>query len=368
MAKQAVEIAGNTIQPGEKGYGFLHVNQLVGGTEVRVPYQVINGAHEGPTLCLESTMHGWEPMPAESIRRAGLLIDPAELRGTIYCLPIAHPFTLEFGGTGESAGQRVSPADNLDINQVWPGSNKHAWLTQQIAYVLWNEVIAKCDYVLDCHDGVGSANEIPVAFMNIFPDEPPYITGGGVEVVAGDGAEGAHLNAENTRAINEKVEAMGKAFGARVSWYRKGPLNPRMLLGQCSIQGIVPLYVEIGGGGVIDETIDQGVTGILNIVKHLDMIDGDLELPEEQLIVDNYLVYRANRGGFYLKEPDADKGATVTKGQVLGRVIDPITSEVLETCVSPMNAIVVSSRVRMPINPGGYVAHLADLDAVIWRR
>ena len=80
MAKQAVKLAGNTIEPGERGYGFLHVNQLVGGTEVRVPYQVINGAHEGPTLCLESTMHGWEPMPAEAIRRAMLQVDPATLR------------------------------------------------------------------------------------------------------------------------------------------------------------------------------------------------------------------------------------------------------------------------------------------------
>ena len=33
-----------------------------------------------------------------------------------------------------------------------------------------------------------------------------------------------------------------------------------------------------------------------------------------------------------------------------------------------MNAIVISSRVRMPINPGGYVAHLADIDSIVWRR
>jgi len=61
-------------------------------------------------------------------------------------------------------------------------------------------------------------------------------------------------------------------------------------------------------------------------------------------------------------------GAHVKKGQVLGRVVDPVTSEVLEECTSPINGIMVSTRVRMPINPGGYIAHIADTDSVIWER
>ncbi len=368
MSKSAVDIAGNSIPPGERGFGYLHVGRLAAGTEVRVPYQVINGAEDGPVLCLESTMHGWEPMPAEVIRRATQQLDPATLRGTIFCLPLAHPFTVEFGGTIESAGQRVSPADNLDINQVWPGARNNAWLTQQIAYVLWNEVIARCQYIVDYHDGTGACNELPVAFPHAFPEEPPYLAGGGLEVIREGSSGGRTLDRDYTQSMNERIMGMAKAFGSRVIWWRQPPVSTRMLFGQCAINDIVPLVVEVGGGGIIDESIDQGVICTLNILKHLGMIDGTPVFPTEQLMVTNYVVYRSLMGGFYLKEPDANIGATVRQGQLLGQVIDPVTSEVLERCTAPVNGIVVSSRLRMPINPGGYIAHIADTDSVIWER
>jgi predicted deacylase len=98
------------------------------------------------------------------------------------------------------------------------------------------------------------------------------------------------------------------------------------------------------------------------------MIDGEPVLPERQVMVDNYVVYRSLTGGFYLQEPEIQLGAEVEEGQVLGRVVDPVTSEVMETCRSPVNGIVISRRVRMPINPGGYIAHIADIDSIIWER
>jgi len=30
--------------------------------------------------------------------------------------------------------------------------------------------------------------------------------------------------------------------------------------------------------------------------------------------------------------------------------------------------MVVSSRIKMPINPGGYIAHIADYDSIIWEK
>lgn len=367
MTKASVQLAGSTIAPGEKGFGFLHVGYLAARTEVRVPWQVINGTEDGPVLLLEATLHGWEPMGAEVIRRALLQVDPSRLRGTIYALPLAHPFTVEFGGTIESAGQRVSPADNLDLNQVWPGAKNNAWLTQQIAHVLWNEVVCKAEYVVDYHDGTGACDELPVAFPHIFPENPPYVAGAGADGV-GEGGVNYALSREHVQRINDEMMGMAKAFGSDVIWRRQHPLNPRMLMGQCAINGIVPLVVETGGGGIIDGQIDRSVICTLNILKHLGMIDGELELPEKQVMVENYVVYRSREGGFYLKNPAATVGAMVTKGQLLGQVIDPVTSEVVETCISPVNGKLISTRLRMPINPGGYIAHIADYDSVIWER
>ena len=60
------------------------------------------------------------------------------------------------GNTIESAGQRVSPADNLDIDRVWPGARTNAWLSQQIAYVPWNGVISRSQDIVDDRDGSGA--------------------------------------------------------------------------------------------------------------------------------------------------------------------------------------------------------------------
>jgi predicted deacylase len=364
-----VEVGSTSVKPGERAYGFLSVGQLAARTEVRIPFQVLNGTGDGPTLCLESTLHGWEPMGAEIIRRAMLQVDPEELNGTVMCLPLANPLSVEFGGTIESSGLRVNPADVLDLNRVWPGKQVNGWLTEKMADVLWREVVSHCDYVIDMHDGTGACDELPVAFPRGIPSDPAAaVTGGVADGIGADVSGGAGLTVQRMAQMNEEIRELAIAFGAQVTWWREEPINAAMLSGQCALNGIVPLVVEAGGASTIDFTIDQGADCLLNILKHLGMIDGEPVLPHRQIMVDNYVVYRSLTGGFYLQEPEIQLGAEVEKGQVLGRVLDPVTSEVMETCTAPVNGIVISRRVRMPINPGGYIAHIADTDAIIWER
>ena len=54
------------------------------------------------------------------------------------------------------------------------------------------------------------------------------------------------------------------------------------------------------------------------------MIEGAPVLPARQIMVENYNVYRSLSGGFYLQEDGIELGAAVTKGQLLGRVLDPV--------------------------------------------
>ncbi|GEM_PF-1952756 len=371
MARASISVGNVTVTPGERAYGSLYCGSLAARTEVRVPLHVVHGAENGPTLCLESTLHGWEPVGAEVLRRALQRVDPRRLRGTILCLPLANPFSVEFGGTIESAGLRVNPVDALDLNRVWPGKLEHGWLTEHMAAVLWHEVIRRCDYLVDYHDGTGACDELPVAFPHAFPLHP-----GRAQRAAAAGADGVgatepsdvEVSDAQRRAMNDKIRALAIAFGASVIWWREHEPNPATLSGCCALHGIVPLVVEVGGGHALDRTVDQGAECTLNILRHLRMIDGVPVLPERQIMVDHYVVYRSRTGGYYLAEPGVALGARVKAGQLLGRVIDPLTSEVNEECRSPVNGILVSRRIKLPINPGGYIAHIADTDAVIWER
>ena len=357
----------NKIDEHSNYFGSLYVNSLAATTEVRVPYHIIKGNSKGPVVCLLSTQHGWEPMGAEILRRALLRVDEKKLNGTIISIPLAHPFTVEFGGTIESSGQRVSPADNLDLNQQWPGANKNAWLTQQIAYVIWNNLIKKCEYMIDYHDGTGATDELPVAFAHAFADKEPYFSASGIE-----GTETSdnynHINHEYITKMNNEIKKLSVAFGSEIIWWREYSLNPKMLTAQCALNGIKPLVVEAGGGCIIDDTMNPSVECTLNILKHLKMIEGDPVLPKIQKMVTNYYVYRSLSGGHFLKNDNFKIGTDVSKGDELGKVLHPLTSKILETCKSPLNGKIVSSRIKMPINPGGYIAHIADYDSIIWEK
>lgn len=367
MIRKLVNIGGLEVKPGMKAHGYMDVGVLAGGTQVRVPIQVLHGAFDGPRVCLESGMHGWEPMGTEILRRALLRVDPATLRGTIVCLPLTQPQSIEFGGSVESTGTRTSPADQLDLNKVWPGKHANAWLTERVAAVNW-DVIKDCEYVIDYHDGTGACRELPVAFPQIFPVDSPMAIGGGADGTGGSGTQIA-LTKERMHELNELVLGMAKAFGSSAIWIRdKTPLTPTMLNGCCMTNSIPCLVVEAGGGSQLDDTITPAVECTLNLLRHLDMIDGDLILPKKQIMVDNYFVYRSYMGGFFIPEADYVLGSIVTKGQVLGKVLDPFTSEVKEECVSPINGWLISTRIMMPINPGGYIAHIADSDRIVWER
>lgn len=368
MAREPITVADVTVEPGERAFGFLHVGELAACTQVRIPFQVIHGASEGPTLGLESTLHGWEPMGAEVIRRALLRVDPTRLRGTLLSLPLANPLSVEIGGSVESAGQRVNPADELDMNRVWPGKLENGWLTEKMAHAMWTNVISRCDYLLDYHDGTGACDELPVAFPQGFPEDGSVAILATVADGVGEGSGAARRSDLTPAQINDQVRGMARAFGSRVIWWRESAINPTMISGQCLLQGIVPLVVETGGGGIIDATIEQSVECTLNVLKHLDMIDGEPVLPPQQIMVENYVVYRSLAGGFFQAEPGITLGVEVQRGQPLGHIVDPVTSEVKEACLSPANGIIVSRRIRMPINPGGYIAHIADTDSVIWQR
>ena len=137
---------------------------------------------------------------------------------------------VEFGGTVESSGMRVNPADVLDINKVWPGKERNAWLTEQIAYVIWNQAIKHCDYIVDMHDGTGACDELPVAFPHAFPPEgKPPLAGG---VADGTGSEISfeenrpHAGADGRHQPPDRGHGQGRSAPASFGGGRTPSIRP----------------------------------------------------------------------------------------------------------------------------------------------
>src|SRR5690606_28952045 len=111
---------------------------------------------------------------------------------------------------------------------VWPGRLEHAWLTEQTAAVQWREVISRCQYVLDLHDGTGACDEMPVAFPYRFPIRERVVAAQADGVGGGEGLP-RRIPAEHVAEMNRRILELGLAFGSRVVRIRDTPLNPGML-------------------------------------------------------------------------------------------------------------------------------------------
>jgi len=100
------------------------------------------------------------------------------------------------------------------MNRVWPGKAANGWLTERMADVMWREVLARRDYLVDYHDGPGACDELPVTFPHAAYDAP-------AQSLAVDGVDGTTTGAKPKRSakeLNEIILGMSKAFGSPVIW------------------------------------------------------------------------------------------------------------------------------------------------------
>ena len=81
MSNNTIEIAKETIAPGQLRRFELPVSRLATQTLVSLPITVVNGVEAGPTLWLSAAIHGDELNGVEIISQILSRIDPQKLRG-----------------------------------------------------------------------------------------------------------------------------------------------------------------------------------------------------------------------------------------------------------------------------------------------
>ncbi len=340
------EIFGRKVEPGQKVFDYCHVGYLAGNTECRIGYGVFNGVKEGPVLTLISALHGWEPMGTEIIRRTFLDVDPKDLSGTVVVIPIANPFSMEFGGTAESSGLQINPADSLNLNRVFPGRGGSGWLTEQLAHLYTEEISRVSDVVLDYHDGTSSNNMIPLVTFLAYEPELGY-------------------QADLAARTETLAKAMGAQVGRRIEGDAPDSGNISAALG---IRGVPTMMLSVAGLGQVDENVDEGIRCTKNLMKAMGILEGEVDRPEYQLYCSGpqHKVLLTTAGGFFYPAPGATLGAWVQQGQEIGVILDPLTSEVRETLRAPFKGILGMFRGKMVTNPGGMVGHLANLEDYYW--
>ena len=300
-------------KPGETVSGMIQIPAAADGA-TEMPVTVTRGARPGPVLALVAGNHGYEYTPILALQRLRSRIDPKRLAGAVILVHVANmPSFL---------GRTIyfSPVDGKNLNRVYPGK-PGGTVSERIAYAITKQVIERSDYVLDLHCGDGNEWLRPYVYQ--------AITG-------------------NTK-LDEAVAALALAFGMdHIVLERERPTDPAASV-YCSTtaltRGKPALTVESGFLGTSDaESVANIERGVLNILRHLKMVEGMPRPAEHAVYLDPAEVLTSPATGILYWH--VERGHTVARGALLahitnffgeriGEVRAPFDGEVLYVVATP---------------------------------
>lgn len=341
------------LQPGTTGFTRVPVANTLMGNELTIPVHVLHGAKPGPTLMLTNLIHGKEYPPLRVFYELKQRIDPASLTGNLVIVPVANPVAF-------FQNSRITLEMDIDfgnLNRLFPGRRTTSLfgggqsqpsdrtLTETIASVLTEEIFPLATHCLDfhCHHDGNIVNKM------------------------------LHAGADVTR---EASFELSRAFGLGIIHE-----EPKVFKGTSKSvlaeMGVPAAAVEVGGaemGGALERTIvGLQVRGVLNVMKHLRMLDGEPELPTRQIFFHNAPKIRPTKAGYLVSsfEPEdlfADEKlcVEVRQGDVLGRVFDAHSLEETEVITAPIDGLVYMTRRSGPVQVGWHAFGMIDGSEYRW--
>jgi len=321
--RAVIEIGSVRAERGQRVEGWLPIGRRPNDTPIQSPLIVVNGAHDGPSVWIQNAIHGDEYDGALGIWRMLEQVDPATLHGALICIPVLNASAFE-------ARSRVSPIDFLDVNRVFPGDPTSTY-TPRLAHLILETIPRYADVMIDLH---GGGNEFRVAWYTIFHDHDN---------------DAGRLSRELSLAAGPKY-----AFASRQPWLENA-LFTRLVR-----QGIAAMLVECGGEGLLlEENVHAHEVSLLNMLRHLKMIDGvvdDFGAPE-RVLLNNLDFFHSTRGGFitsYVKVGDE-----VSRDQPLMLIRNEFGHEVEVITSSADNAVVIGLHTLGITSGGEQIGQLA---------
>lgn len=304
---------------------WIDVAPRSGGGMWRLPLLYVAGADAGPTLVVTAGVHGDEYEGIEAIPRVFGSLNPADLRGTLVMVTVCNVPAYE-------AAMRSSPIDGHNLARVFPGS-ADGTITERIAHVVTEQLLKSADFFIDLHSG-GVAYNIPT-LIGYVHDE-------------GD--------------LGRQSQAAADAFGAPVVWGHPLPMPPGRSISAATELGVPSLYTEAPGGGYArEDDVACFTEGVLNVMRHLDMLDGEPQ-PRERthhLVGSGDLdsVLSTPAAGYFRAEVSVLDD--VSAGQRLGSVQDFFGKTVAEI-QADRDGVVIMLRRFHRVHAGDNVAHVTN--------
>lgn len=310
-----ITVAGRSVEPGTSSRFPFAEKRGFRESYMNTPIYVARGLVAGPTLCLTAGIHGDELNGMEVARHAFSLTDPKALKGTLIAVPFIN-------AEGMRTGNRYL-TDRRDLNRSFPGREGGS-IASLIAHAVTTNILPHCDFVVDLHTGSDARSNVPQIRADLDDEAIAELAihfGRGI-VVGGAGPEG--------------------------SWRR-----------EVAKTGVPAIIYEAGEPLRFEpDEIEHGVEGVMNVMAYLEMIDAPTrKVPADQVYTKSTWVRaELEQSGFFF--PNAELGDEVKEGDVLGRVVDPIT-DVEHRISAPRAGKLIGMAVSRPVLSGYGLFHIA---------
>lgn len=306
---------GERVFPGESRDVALAVSESYSGVTLQIPLHVRRGLEDGPVVFITAALHGDEINGTGAVRALLTAPDFQVLRGSVILAPVVNLVGFE-------QHSRYLP-DRRDLNRSFPGSSKGS-LASRIARVVFDEIVMRSDFGIDLH----TASIRRTNYPNIRGD-----------------------------MTNAAVRGIATAFGCELIVAGRGPRGS--LRREATAAGCPTIVIEGGEVWKVEPSIvETSVRGIRNVLCSLSMIDGYLEAPPYQVVIERTKWVRAENGGFL--QFHVKPGDVIEKGQPLTTNTDLLGHEI-SVLTAPFNSVVIGLTTIPAVSPGEPVCHLGEL-------
>jgi uncharacterized protein len=312
-AQDSFTVGSATAAPGETATGYLDVPAGVDAA-LQIPVVVIRGRKPGPVLAIVSGSHGTEYASIIAVEHLIQHLDAKEISGTVILIPLVNVNSFL------EKVPHLNPVDGKNMNRMYPGK-PDGTQTERASWLINNEVVERCDYLIDLHGGDLDENLQPYTYW--------------------------------PKTGNEKLDtvtrAMVLAFGLNDIIIQDSrsldPKNSRYLDAAAMSLGKPAVIAEAGYAGTVQpQDVDAIAHGCVKVMRYLRMLLGDAPPVENPVWFSSVVTATSDQTGIFY--PLVEKRTYVQQGMKVGYVTDffgktiedvraPVTGVVLYICAVP---------------------------------